>query len=101
MEIFYLQLSACFVIEALRRDEICDCQFRDVSSISYSACRCVRTMQKVTLTLNAARRFRYTLDFKKHEEQQRLKTDPATRLRAGTHVIRVRVDPYQYIAYLV
>jgi hypothetical protein len=58
-------------------------------------------MQKVTFTVNAARRFRYTLDFKKLEESEKIKKDPATRLRAGTHVIRVRVDPYQYIAYLV
>lgn len=58
-------------------------------------------MQKVTFALNAARRFRYTLDFKKLEEQQRLKKDPASRLRAGTHVIRVRGDLYLFIAYLV
>jgi hypothetical protein len=46
-------------------------------------------MQKLTWTVNAARRFRYTLDFEKHEQQLRLKSDPAARLRAGTHVIRV------------
>lgn len=46
-------------------------------------------MQKLTWTVNAARRFRYTLNIEKHEQQQRLKSDPAARLRAGTHVIRV------------
>lgn len=58
-------------------------------------------MQKLTFALNAARRFRYTLDFKKLEEQEKLKRDPASRLRAGTNVIRVRFDSYQYIAYLL
>jgi hypothetical protein len=48
-------------------------------------------MQKVTFTVNAARRFRYTLDIKKFEEQQLLKKDPASRFRAGTHVIRVSI----------
>ncbi|KAG0598154.1 hypothetical protein M758_12G050700 [Ceratodon purpureus] len=48
----------------------------------------LKEWRKVTFTVNAARRFRYTLDIKKFEEQQRLKKDPASRLRAGTHVIR-------------
>lgn len=43
----------------------------------------------MTFTVNAARRFRYTLDIKKFEEQQKLKKDPASRLRAGTDVILV------------
>lgn len=48
----------------------------------------LKEWRKVTFTVNAARRFRYTLDFKKLEESEKIKKDPATRLRAGTHVIR-------------
>ncbi|XP_024382480.1 calcium-transporting ATPase 8, plasma membrane-type [Physcomitrium patens] len=47
----------------------------------------LKEWRKVTFTVNAARRFRYTLDIKKFEEQQKLKKDPASRLRAGTDVI--------------
>jgi hypothetical protein len=46
-------------------------------------------MQQATLTVNATRRFRYTLDLKKLEERTRF-TSPAAHLRAGTHVIRVK-----------
>ncbi|KAG0628831.1 hypothetical protein M758_1G055700 [Ceratodon purpureus] len=48
----------------------------------------LKEWRKLTFALNAARRFRYTLDFKKLEEQEKLKRDPASRLRAGTNVIR-------------
>jgi Ca2+-transporting ATPase len=49
----------------------------------------LKKWRQATLTVNATRRFRYTLDLKKLEERTRF-TSPAAHLRAGTHVIRVK-----------
>jgi hypothetical protein len=59
----------------------------------------VLRMQQATLTVNATRRFRYTLDLKKLEERTRF-TSPAAHLRAGTHVIRVQsFSPYETLPF--
>ncbi|CAK9225427.1 unnamed protein product [Sphagnum troendelagicum] len=47
----------------------------------------LKKWRQATLTVNATRRFRYTLDLKKLEERTRF-TSPAAHLRAASHVIR-------------
>jgi hypothetical protein len=59
----------------------------------------LKKWRQATLTVNATRRFRYTLDLKKLEERTRF-TSPAAHLRAGTHVIRVQsFSPYETLSF--
>ncbi|KAL2462421.1 Calcium-transporting ATPase 9 [Forsythia ovata] len=66
----------------------CDGEFSDPFDIADTknvSAESLKRWRKAALVLNASRRFRYTLDLKKEEEEQRRKV-----IRAHTQVIRVK-----------
>ncbi|XP_058000288.1 calcium-transporting ATPase 10, plasma membrane-type-like [Hevea brasiliensis] len=61
----------------------------DISSTKNASVDRLRRWRNAALVLNASRRFRYTLDFKKEEEKQQIRR----KIEAHARVIRVQYIP--------
>lgn len=64
-------------------------------SLSHSNFSPLLSSQQAALVLNASRRFRYTLDLKKEEEKEQIRT----KIRAHAQVIRVCIPSYPLLSF--